>query len=27
VFEREGKSEAFDLIAKSAANLIRMWAE
>ena len=27
VFEREGKSESFDLISKSLANLIRRWAE
>jgi len=27
VFEREGKSAAFDLIAKSHANLLRRWAE
>ncbi|KAA2236628.1 Fe2+-dependent dioxygenase [Salinarimonas soli] len=27
LFEREGKSAAFDLLAKSAANLVRMWAE
>jgi PKHD-type hydroxylase len=26
-FQREGKSETFDLISKSRANLIRMWAE
>jgi PKHD-type hydroxylase len=26
-FSREGKSPAFDLISKSRANLIRMWAE
>lgn len=26
-FEREGKSPAFDLISKSHANLMRMWAE
>lgn len=26
-FKREGKSQAFDLISKSRANLIRMWAE
>lgn len=26
-FSREGKSEAFDLISKSRANLIRLWAE
>lgn len=26
-FKREGKSAAFDLISKSRANLIRMWAE
>lgn len=26
-FEREGKSPVFDLISKSRANLIRMWAE
>jgi PKHD-type hydroxylase len=26
-FKREGKSPAFDLISKSRANLIRMWAE
>jgi PKHD-type hydroxylase len=27
VFERDGKSRAFDLLAKSYANLLRMWAE
>jgi PKHD-type hydroxylase len=27
VFEREGKGPAFDLIAKSHANLLRRWAE
>lgn len=27
VFEREGKSAEFDLIAKSSANLLRMWVE
>lgn len=27
VFEREGKSAAFDLLAKSAANLVRLWAQ
>lgn len=27
IFQREGKSAAFDLISKSRANLIRMWAE
>ncbi|WP_333679166.1 Fe2+-dependent dioxygenase [Dyella sp.] len=26
-FKREGKSQTFDLISKSRANLIRMWAE
>jgi PKHD-type hydroxylase len=26
-FNREGKSQAFDLISKSRANLIRLWAE
>jgi PKHD-type hydroxylase len=26
-FQREGKSQTFDLISKSRANLIRMWAE
>jgi PKHD-type hydroxylase len=26
-FEREGKSAAFDLISRSRANLVRMWAE
>jgi PKHD-type hydroxylase len=26
-FEREGKSPAFDLISRSRANLVRMWAE
>ncbi|HTV84573.1 MAG TPA: Fe2+-dependent dioxygenase [Dyella sp.] len=26
-FEREGKSQAFDLISRSRANLVRMWAE
>ena len=27
MFVREGKSAAFDLVSKSAANLMRMWAE
>ena len=27
MFAREGKSAAFDLVSKSAANLMRMWAE
>jgi PKHD-type hydroxylase len=27
LFAREGKSAAFDLISKSFANLLRMWAE
>lgn len=27
IFEREGKSAEFDLISKSLANLLRMWAE
>jgi PKHD-type hydroxylase len=27
IFEREGKSTAFDLISRSRANLVRMWAE
>jgi PKHD-type hydroxylase len=27
LFERDGKSAEFDLVAKSLANLIRMWAE
>ena len=27
MFERDGKSAAFDLISKSHANLLRMWAE
>lgn len=27
IFKREGKSATFDLISKSRANLIRMWAE
>jgi PKHD-type hydroxylase len=27
VFERDGKSAEFDLIAKSSANLLRMWVE
>ncbi|GLQ99582.1 Fe2+-dependent dioxygenase [Dyella mobilis] len=27
IFKREGKSSSFDLISKSRANLIRMWAE
>jgi PKHD-type hydroxylase len=27
LFAREGKSEDFDLVAKSVANLLRMWAE
>lgn len=27
LFERHGKSDEFDLISKSAANLLRMWAE
>ena len=27
IFAREGKSEAFDLITKAHANLVRMWAE
>jgi PKHD-type hydroxylase len=27
VFEREGKGPAFDLVAKSHANLLRRWAE
>jgi PKHD-type hydroxylase len=27
IFSRDGKSPAFDLISKSRANLIRMWAE
>jgi PKHD-type hydroxylase len=27
LFEREGKSAEFDLLSKSAANLLRMWAE
>jgi PKHD-type hydroxylase len=27
LFEREGKSAEFDLLAKSAANLLRMWVE
>lgn len=27
LFQREGKSEAFDLLSKSAANLLRLWAE
>jgi PKHD-type hydroxylase len=27
LFEREGKSREFDLMSKSVANLIRMWAE
>jgi PKHD-type hydroxylase len=26
-FEREGKSQTFDLISRSRANLVRMWAE
>jgi PKHD-type hydroxylase len=27
VFDREGKSELFDLLAKSRSNLLRMWAD
>ncbi|NWH08884.1 MAG: Fe2+-dependent dioxygenase [Alphaproteobacteria bacterium] len=27
VFQREGKSETFDLLSKSYSNLLRMWAE
>jgi PKHD-type hydroxylase len=27
LFAREGRSTAFDLIAKSYANLLRLWAE
>jgi len=27
IFEREGKSAEFDLLSKSAANLLRMWSE
>jgi PKHD-type hydroxylase len=27
MFAREGKSAEFDLVSKSVANLIRMWAE
>jgi PKHD-type hydroxylase len=27
LFAREGKSAEFDLMSKSLANLIRMWAE
>ena len=27
MFEREGKSRAFDLVTKTHANLLRMWAE
>lgn len=27
LFERDGKSEQFDLLSKSIANLLRMWAE
>ena len=27
MFTREGKSEDYDLVSKSLANLLRMWAE
>jgi len=27
IFEREGKSAEFDLLSKSAANLLRLWSE
>jgi len=27
IFAREGKTAEFDLISKSAANLMRMWVE
>jgi PKHD-type hydroxylase len=27
LFEREGKSREFDLVSKTFANLLRMWAE
>ena len=27
IFERNGKTAEFDLLAKTSANLIRMWAE
>jgi PKHD-type hydroxylase len=27
LFQRDGKTAEFDLLSKSAANLLRMWAE